>query len=99
MSSFHFCQLTVLLKEHFFAARPGGVVLIHTVANDARDVDAEARALRSLLPLLPRGAAPAEKPDEEACALCPACAQKREQLEEQIREKVVKVAAISGVQK
>ncbi|CBK21054.2 uncharacterized protein [Blastocystis hominis] len=90
VSTFHFCQLTVLLKDHFFAKSPGNVVLIHTVANETRDVDAEARALISLLPILPKKEGISETDGEEPCVLCPACTKKRELLEEQIREKVVK---------
>ena len=97
VSTFHFCQLTVLLKDHFFAKNPGNVVLIHTVANESRDLDAEARALFSLLPILPKKEEVLVTEGEEGCVLCPACFKKREILEEQIREKVVKVGGIFGI--
>ena len=38
-----------------------------------------------------------ETEEEEPCVLCPACSKKRELLEEQIREKVVKVGGIFGI--
>ena len=87
----------MLLKDHFFAKSPGNVVLIHTVANETRDVDAEARALISLLPVLPKKEGFSETEGEEPCVLCQACSKKRELLEEQIREKVVKVGSIFGI--
>lgn len=88
LTNYHFCQLTVLLKDHFLSSMAGNVVVIHTLANEIKEVDAMARGLYSLLPIIQTRE---EKSPAANSLLCSQCQKNWETLEEQIREKVVNV--------
>ena len=78
----------MLLKDHFLSSMAGNVVVIHTLANEIKEVDAMARGLYSLLPIIQTRE---EKSPAANSLLCSQCQKNWETLEEQIREKVVNV--------
>lgn len=106
MTTYHYCQLTALLKDHLMSLKPGTIVFIHSISNYAREIDETVSALESvaLIPLVPiqrnlphTTLSPfhltSSTIDIDSLPLCEKCFHHIDEIESVIRDSVVSVLA------